>query len=106
MVVMELAFDPRVAGLVPARDGGSGDESMASAAYYRREAERAREQALNSKDPEAILRWLKIAKDYRALAEAIEEAETGSSASMPPPSQPQRQPAQQQQSKTESNDKE
>ena len=73
---------------------------MASAAFYRREAERAREQAINSKEPEAILRWLKIAKNYRALAEAIEDDEKGSSAFTPPPSQPQ------QQAKTEPKDDE
>jgi len=79
---------------------------MVSAAYYRREAEMARERAINSKDPEAILRWLKIAKDYRALAEAIEEDEKGASASTPPPLQSQQQPMQQQQAKSKPKDKE
>src|SRR3954451_20343808 len=103
---MELAFDPRVAALYLPEMPGRGMSPMASAAYYRREAERAREQALNSKDSEAILRWLKIAKDYRALAEAIEEDEKGSSASTPPPSQQQQQPMQQQQAKSKPKDKE
>jgi len=72
----------------------AGRESgVVSAAFYRREAERAREQAVNSKEPEAILRWLKIAKDYGALADAVEEDQKGPSAPTPPPSQPQQQPA-------------
>ena len=49
----------------------------------------------------AILWWLKIAKDYRAVAEAIEEHEKGASASTPPPLQSQQQPMQQQRAKSE-----
>jgi hypothetical protein len=44
---------------------------MTSAAYYRQEAEQARASAENSKDPETILRWLRIAKYYKALADVI-----------------------------------
>ena len=75
---------------------------MASAAYYRKEAERARQAAVNSTDPETVIRWLRIAKDYTALADAMEdEAPPG-----PPPSGPmQQQPMQQQQSKIEPEDK-
>lgn len=54
---------------------------MTSAAYYRHEAERARASAENSKDPETILRWLRIAKDYNALADAIAADEAKLSAS-------------------------
>src|SRR3954469_4978247 len=76
---------------------------MTSAAYYRREAERARQAAVASKDPETIFRWLRIAKDYSVLAQAMEVEERGSSSrSMPPTSQPQ--PIQQQQSKSKPDD--
>ena len=50
---------------------------MPTAAYYRKEAEGARSSAVNSKDSEAILRWLRIAGDYNALANAIEAEQTG-----------------------------
>jgi len=76
---------------------------MVSAAYYRKEAERARQAALNSTDAETVLRWLKVAKDYTALADAMgdDAAPPG-----PPPSGPmQQQPMQQQQSKIEPEDK-
>jgi len=73
---------------------------MVSAAYYRREAERARKQAVNSKDSETVLWWLRIARDYRALAEAMESEEQRPSTSMPPPAgAPHQQPVQQQQNK-------
>ena len=88
-------------------DSGLGAD-VTSAAYYRREDERAREACVNSKDPEAILRWLKIAKDYHALADAMEAEERRLSPALRLPtqhSQPQQQPVQQQQSKTEPNDK-
>jgi hypothetical protein len=90
----------------PAKDRGPGS-AMTSAAYYRREAERARQSAVDSKEPDAILRWLKIAKDYRALADALETEERAPSVSVPPPvSGPQQQPVQQQQSKIEPNENE
>ena len=72
---------------------------MTSAAYYRKEAERARSSAENSKDPEAIMRWLRIAKEYGMLAEAMETDEAKLSPAMRLPTQPQAQPMQQQQSK-------
>ena len=76
---------------------------MASAEYYRTEAERARQAAMNSTDPETVLRWLRIAKDYTALANAMEDEAT---ARKPPPrGKPQQQPVQQQQSKIEPDDK-
>jgi hypothetical protein len=79
---------------------------MTSAAYYRREAERARASAENSSDAETVMRWLRIAKDYSVLAKAMEVEERGSSfPSMPPTSQPQQQPTQQQQSKSKPDDK-
>jgi hypothetical protein len=78
---------------------------MTSAAYYRREAERARAAAENSSNAETVMRWLRIAKDYTVLAKAMEVEERGSSfPSMPATSQPQQQPIQQQQSKIEPED--
>jgi len=77
--------------------------AMASAAYYRKEAERARQAAVNSTDPETVLRWLRIAKEYTALANAMEDEAAPPG---PPPSGPmQQQPMQQQQSKIEPEDK-
>src|SRR3954465_1549356 len=104
---MELSFARRVAALGPAIVGGSGGRVMTSAAYYRREAERARASAENSSDAETVMRWLRIAKDYSVLAKAMEVEERGSSfPSMPPTSQPQQQqPSQQQQSKSKPDDK-
>jgi hypothetical protein len=51
---------------------------MPRSAYYRAEAERALAAAENSSNPEVVWRWLRIAKDYRALAAAMaaEEAKT------------------------------
>ena len=76
---------------------------MASVAYYRREAERARAAAENSQDAETVLRWLRIAKDYENLAKSLEAVpETPPSSTRVPMQQ---QPVQQQQSKTEPDDK-
>src|SRR3954454_19586563 len=77
---------------------------MTSAAYYRREAERARASAENSSDAETVMRWLRIAKDYSALAKAMELEERGSSSPFMPPTSPQQQPPQQQQAKSEPED--
>jgi hypothetical protein len=67
---------------------------MVSPDYYRREAQRCRDLAAGSPDPEAAKRWNAIAADYDNLAEAMENA---------PPAFPrapvQRQPMQQQQKK-------
>ena len=79
---------------------------MASVAYYRREAERARAAAEKSQDAETVLRWLRLAKDYESLANSLEAVPE----SPPPPAvmhvPMQQQPVQQQQSKTEPDDKE
>jgi hypothetical protein len=102
---MELAFDPRLVRRLQARQRRALGAVMTSAAYYRREAERARAAAENSSDAETVMRWLRIAKDYGVLAKAMEVEERGSSfASMPPTSQPQQQPTQQQQSKSKPDD--
>lgn len=77
---------------------------MTSAAYYRKEAERARTSAENSKDPETVLRWLRIAKDYNMLADAMEADETKLSPAMRLPTQQQPQPVQQPQGKLETGD--
>ena len=69
---------------------------MTSAAYYRREAERARAAAEASKDAETVMRWLRIAKDYSTLADAMEADEQRLS---PPKSAVQQQPIQQPQAK-------
>jgi hypothetical protein len=78
---------------------------MASVAYYRQEAERARAAAYQSQDAETVLRWLRIAKDYENLANSLEAVPE----SPPPPvmqvPMQQQQPIQQQQSKTEPDDK-
>ena len=75
---------------------------MAGAAFYSREAKHCRNLAATTHDPAAAVRWLRIAKDYDALAKivALEERRLFS----PPPvigSAMQRQPVQQQQSKSE-----
>src|SRR3954453_1496102 len=102
---MELSLGRRVAEL-GRHHWRSGGRVMTSAAYYRREAERARASAENSSDAETVMRWLRIAKDYSVLAKAMEVEERGSSfPSMPPTSQPQQQPTQQQQSKSKPDDK-
>lgn len=75
--------------------------AMTSVAYYRKEAERARTAAADSKNPETVLRWLRIAKDYKALADAMEADEAKLSPAMRLPTQQQAQPVQQPQSKLE-----
>ena len=59
--------------------------AMTSAAYYRNEAEQARAAAENSEDPETVLRWLRIANEYRVLADAVaaEEARLSPAMRMP-----------------------
>ena len=71
---------------------------MPSAAYYLREAERAPAAAENSSDAETVMRWLRIAKDYRTLADAIAREEPKLSAPQVP-TQQHPQPEQQQQGK-------
>jgi len=76
---------------------------MPSAAYYRREAERARAAAENSSDAETVMRWLRIARDYQTLADAIAAEEPKlPAAPVPTPQHPQ--PAQQQQGKLGTDD--
>jgi len=55
---------------------------MTSAAYYRNEAEQARAAAENSEDPETVLRWLRIANEYRGLAHTVAAAEARLSPAM------------------------
>src|SRR4051794_16829963 len=72
--------------------------AMASIAYYRAEAERCRILADGSKDPAAVDRWRALARDYNAMADEFERAQ-----SRPPPVMHvpmQQQPVQQQQTQT------
>jgi len=77
---------------------------MAGVACYRAEAERCRTLAAGATDPEAAVRWLRIARDYENLAKSLEAA----AEPVPPPVMHvpmQHQPVQQQQSKIEPEDK-
>jgi uncharacterized membrane-anchored protein YhcB (DUF1043 family) len=76
---------------------------MSSVSYYRKEAERCRELADHSPDADIARRWSALAADYDKLADAL----AASSATLMPLSRGtmQRQPMQQQQSKTEPEDK-
>ena len=76
---------------------------MVSSSYYRDEAERCRKLADAAKDPEVAAQWRKLARDYSALADSLQTAPV-----LPPPPMHipmQQQPVQQQQSKTEPEDK-
>ena len=44
---------------------------MPSAAFYRKEAERYRDLATASLDPDAQAHWLRISKDHDTLADAL-----------------------------------
>jgi len=71
---------------------------MVSAAFYREEARRARKSAASTHDPEAAIRWRRIAEDYETLADALASEE----ASIPTvDTQQQQQQVQQQQSKAD-----
>jgi hypothetical protein len=72
---------------------------MVSVGYYRNEAARCRRLAEESKDLEAAARWRALARDYNALADALEEDEAPPLPTVHVPMQ--QQPIQQQQSKTE-----
>ena len=72
---------------------------MVSAAFYRAEAKRARAAAVAASDAETSARWLRIAKDYDTLADAVEAADAKESASSILHVPMQQQPIQQQQSK-------
>jgi hypothetical protein len=67
---------------------------MTDADHYRAEAQRCRDLAASSPDPEAARRWRAIAADYEGLAEAMENAPLIRRAGV------QRQPMQQQQKKS------
>lgn len=71
---------------------------MASAEFYRREAERCRACAAATDDRDAAQRWRCMARDYDTLADALGK-DAKASASM------QQQEVQQQQSKSEPEDK-
>ena len=68
---------------------------MASASYYRAEAQRCRDLAAQSPDSEMAKRWRSLAADYDTLAEVLE----ASPEAMPAQRLAQRQPMQQQQQK-------
>ena len=44
---------------------------MPSAAFYRKEAERYRDLATASLDPDAQAHWLRVSKDHDTLADAL-----------------------------------
>ena len=75
---------------------------MVSVTHYRKEAERCRELAAHSPDPDLAKRWRSLAADYEKLADALETS-GGAIAMQPAPMQ--HQPMQQQQSRTESDEK-
>jgi hypothetical protein len=68
---------------------------MPSAAFYRKEAERCRAAAAETHDGAAAARWLRIAKDYDALADALAVDEQRLSPTMRLPKQQHEHPAQQ-----------
>ena len=75
---------------------------MVSATHYLKEAERCRELAAGSPDPDMARRWRSLAADYDKLADTLEaspEAIPLHRTTM------QQQPMQQQQAKTEPEDK-
>lgn len=74
---------------------------MASVSYYCKEAERCRELAAGSPDPNMARRWHALAADYDKLADTLEVHEAMLLQRVPM----QQQPMQQQQSKTEPEDK-
>lgn len=71
---------------------------MASAEFYRREAERCRASALATDARDARERWRRMARDYDTLAQAL-AADAKESASLLMRAPLQRQEAQQQQAK-------
>ena len=75
---------------------------MASVSYYRKEAERCRELAAHSPGTGMARRWLGLAADYDKLADALTELPAPISLTRAPMQQ---QPMQQQQSRTEPEDK-
>jgi hypothetical protein len=75
---------------------------MTSANYYRREAERCRDLADHSPDPEMARRWRALAADYDKLAHSLASSPFG----VPQHAPMQYQPMQQQQARTEPDDQE
>jgi hypothetical protein len=75
---------------------------MSNATYYRNEAARCRELAAHSPMADMANRWRALAADYDKLAGAIEQGGDLMAAQRVPM---QRQPMQQQQAKTEPEDK-
>jgi hypothetical protein len=73
---------------------------MVSAAFYREEARRARRSAASTHDPEAAIRWRRIAEDYETLADAL-ASEEASIPTVDTQQQQQQQQVQQQQSKAD-----
>jgi len=78
---------------------------MTSAAFYRREAERCRDMAAATHDQQVAVRWRRIAKDYDALGAALAMEEQKESVALVARMPMQQQPIQQQQSKSEPEDK-
>jgi hypothetical protein len=76
---------------------------MVSVGFYRAEAERCRKLADSAKDLEAANRWRALARDYAALADELDQAPPLPTMVHVPLQQ---QPIQQQQTKTEPEDKE
>jgi len=73
---------------------------MANAGYYRVEAERCRDLAAMTVDPDIAKRWHRLADEYAVLAEELAAAEAGRTPILCTPmqqqSQQQQQPQQQQ----------
>ena len=74
---------------------------MASAGYYREEANRCRKLAAASPDSDAAKRWRQLATEYDDLAEALEASDRLQLQRGPM----QQQPMQQQQQKTAEDEK-
>ena len=70
---------------------------------YREEAQRCRNLATSAPDAKTARRWHRLADEYAVLAEEIDASETGRPAILR--TSMQRQPVQQQQSKSKSDDK-
>jgi hypothetical protein len=82
---------------------------MASAAYYREEAERCRKLAAAGPDSAMTARWRELAAEYNQLAQALTTSELKPAVLEVPMQQqeiPQQQEVQQQQTKAEPKDDE
>ena len=60
-----------------------GPVRMTSVAFYRGEAQRCRSSAVAAYEPAAAARWLRIAKDYDALADTVAAEEARLSPALP-----------------------